>query len=86
MKIVSSGSPVDLILLDVMMPEMDGFEVARQLKSDPKFSLIPIIFLTAQSDVHSFIQGFELGADDYVTKPFDREVVLRLVQNKLGVE
>ncbi|MBI2418899.1 MAG: response regulator [Ignavibacteriales bacterium] len=83
LNIIYSDTPIDIILLDVMMPELDGFEVARQLKSDPKYSSIPIIFLTAQSDIHSFIQGFELGADEYVTKPFDSDAVLHLVRSKL---
>jgi len=86
LKIVHSGVAINLILLDVMMPEMDGFEVARQLKTNPLFASIPIIFLTALSDVHNFIHGFELGAEEYITKPFDSDAVLRLVQNKLNVE
>jgi len=83
LNIVFSGATIDLILLDVVMPEMDGFEVARQLKSNQQYSAIPIIFLTAQTDVQSFIRGFELGADEYITKPFDNEAILKLVKNKL---
>jgi len=84
LNIIFSGAQIDLVLLDVIMPEMDGFEVAGQLKSNEAYSSIPIIFLTAQSDVHSFIQGFELGAQEYITKPFDSKTVLQLVKNSLA--
>ncbi|OGH00376.1 MAG: hypothetical protein A2600_10425 [Candidatus Lambdaproteobacteria bacterium RIFOXYD1_FULL_56_27] len=60
----------DLILLDVMMPGMDGFEVCKALKQDPKTQSIPIIFLTAKSDAESLTKGFEVGGVDYVAKPF----------------
>jgi PAS domain S-box-containing protein len=61
----------DLILLDVMMPELDGFETCRILKSQPETENIPIIFLTAKVDPEDIIKGFELGAVDYITKPFN---------------
>lgn len=60
----------DLILLDVMLPELDGFETCRRLREAPQTKDIPIIFLTAGSDVVDIIMGFELGAVDYVVKPF----------------
>jgi DNA-binding response OmpR family regulator len=59
----------DLILLDIMMPEMDGYEVARRLRSDPTTSEIPIIMFTAKTQVDDKVMGFEAGADDYLTKP-----------------
>jgi len=65
-------SQPDLILLDVMMPEMDGFEVCRQLKQDDQTRLIPVIFITALNDRRSRIRGIEAGGDDFLTKPFDR--------------
>ena len=69
----------DLLLLDVMMPGMSGFELAKQLKADKQTSDIPIIFLTAKDAEDDTLQGFGLGADDYVTKPFSvREVVARV--------
>ncbi len=61
----------DLILLDVMMPDLDGFEVCRRLRADPQLSQIPIIIVTALDDRDSRLQGLEAGADDFVTKPFD---------------
>jgi diguanylate cyclase (GGDEF)-like protein len=61
----------DLILLDIMMPDMDGFEVCRRIKENPDSREIPIIFLTAKNDPDSIVEGFELGAMDYLTKPFN---------------
>lgn len=60
----------DLILLDIMMPEMDGFAVCRELKADPDSADIPVIFITARTDTEDLLQGFQLGAVDYITKPF----------------
>lgn len=69
----------DLILLDVMMPDMSGYEVCELLKKNPLTADIPIIFLTAKSDIDDIVKGFELGAVDYITKPFNiREVVVRI--------
>ncbi len=61
----------DLVLLDVMMPRLDGFEVCRRIKADPTMADIPVIMVTALSDVDDLVRGFEAGADDFVTKPFD---------------
>jgi two-component system, sensor histidine kinase and response regulator len=69
----------DLVLLDVLMPEMDGYEVCRQLKRNPATKDIPVIFLTAITDLDAIIKAFELGAVDYVTKPFNAtELVTRV--------
>ncbi len=69
----------DLLILDVMMPGMSGFELAEKLKSEPRTSKLPIIFLTAKDTEDDTLRGFGLGADDYVTKPFSvREVVARV--------
>lgn len=62
----------DLILLDVMMPDMDGFEVCRRLRADTALAEVPVIMVTALDDHHSRLQGLEAGADDFVTKPFNR--------------
>lgn len=78
LKKARSGSP-NLILLDLMLPEMDGLEVCKLLRRDPATSGIPIIMLTAKAAEIDRVLGLELGADDYVTKPFSpRELVLRV--------
>lgn len=72
-------NPPDLILLDLMLPEVDGLIVCRLLKNDPRTKKIPIVMLTAKADEQDRVTGLELGADDYITKPFSpREVVLRI--------
>lgn len=69
----------DLILLDVSMPDMDGFEVCEQIKAIPMFADIPIIFLTGKTEKKDIIRGFEIGGQDYVTKPFnDKELLARI--------
>ncbi|HLO47759.1 MAG TPA: response regulator [Kamptonema sp.] len=70
----------DLILLDVMMPEIDGFETCRRLQADPETKQVPIIFMTALSDTANKVEGFQLGAVDYITKPFQQEEVLARVK------
>jgi CheY-like chemotaxis protein len=76
----------DMILLDVMMPEMDGFEVITHLKSNPATRNIPVIFLTAKAEAENIVKGFELGAVDYVTKPFNAEVLLARVNTHIGIK
>ena len=73
----------DLVLLDVMMPEMDGYETLRQIKKMPESEDLPVIFLTAKSDSSSEEEGLSLGAVDYITKPFSPKLVLLRVQNQL---
>ena len=74
----------DLILCDIMMPEMDGYDVLYYLSIDSKTSTIPFIFLTAKSDAHDFRKGMELGADDYLTKPFDEIDLIKSVERRLS--
>ena len=81
---VKSEHP-DLILLDVMMPDMDGFEVAGRLKVEPEQAEIPIIFLTALNDSASVVKGFQLGANDFISKPFRREELLIRVEHQLSL-
>lgn len=78
--------PPDLILLDVMMPEIDGFEVCRRLKADPETSSIPVIFLTASVEAEQVVKGFEFGAVDYVTKPFNSAELLARVRTHLELK
>ena len=66
----------DLILLDVMMPEIDGFQLCEQLKSSSEYNDIPIIFLTAKQDTESIVKGFKIGGIDYITKPFNQEELI----------
>ncbi|MFQ5449374.1 MAG: response regulator [Nitrospinaceae bacterium] len=73
----------DLILLDIMMPEMDGFETCKKLKENPDTQNIPIIFLSAKSALEDIVQGFRVGGNDYITKPFHKEEVLARVQTHL---
>ncbi len=74
-----ASHPFDLLLLDVMMPRLSGFELAERLKADEQTAQLPIIFLTAKDTEEDTLAGFRLGADDYVTKPFSvREVVARV--------
>ena len=74
-----NAAKFSLILLDLMLPDGSGLDLCRELKSDPKKNLIPIIILTAKDDEVDKVVGFELGADDYVTKPFSvRELILRV--------
>lgn len=75
-----------LILLDVMMPGMDGYEVARQLKADAKTRAIPIIFITAKNDPADILRGFEAGCVDYIIKPFQREEVCARVNTHLNLQ
>jgi class 3 adenylate cyclase len=76
----------DLILLDVMMPEMDGFETCRRLKADEATRGIPVIFLTARAETADLVQGFELGAVDYVAKPFNAHELLARVSTHLTLD
>ncbi len=70
----------DLILLDIMMPEIDGYETCRQLKANPQTQDIPVIFMTALSDTANKVEGFQVGAVDYITKPFQQEEVISRVR------
>ncbi|MDM8540913.1 sigma 54-interacting transcriptional regulator [Desulfococcaceae bacterium HSG9] len=82
----TASKPFDLILLDIMMPEMDGFEVCRRLKADPDTRSIPVIFLTAIKANKKIIQGFATGAVDYITRPFDSQIVLARVKLHLELK
>jgi len=73
----------DLILLDIMLPGMDGLEVCRRMKSNPDAAHIPIIMLTAKSDESDMVVGLEMGADDYVAKPFSNKVLMARIKAAL---
>ncbi|MFA5276335.1 MAG: response regulator, partial [Candidatus Omnitrophota bacterium] len=76
---ISEQENPDLIILDIMLPRIDGWEVCRRLRQNPHTTHIPIIILSALSEVNDKLKGFDLGIDDYVTKPFSpRELVVRV--------
>ena len=83
LKIARSDNPPDLILLDIIMPEMDGFEVCRKLREDAEGAMIPVIFLTAKVMTADEKMGFELGAVDYIRKPVDPEIVKTRIKSHL---
>jgi signal transduction histidine kinase len=76
----------DIILLDIMMPGMDGFDTCRRLKEDPDTRDVPIIFMTALSDTEDKVKGFDLGAVDYITKPFSQKEVLARLNTQLTIQ
>lgn len=76
----------DLILLDIMMDDMDGYEICRRLKENPKTAGIPVIFLTARVRVEDKVKGFRLGAVDYITKPFEEAEVVARVRTHLNLK
>ncbi|MBO9716071.1 MAG: two-component system response regulator [Pseudoxanthomonas sp.] len=80
---IATESPPDLVLLDIMMPGMDGYEVCRILKAEPRTRDVPIIFLTAKAEVEDEKMGLELGAVDYLTKPISPPIALARVRNHL---
>ncbi len=83
--IAAADPPPDLVLLDIMMPGMDGYEVCRRLKADPTTRDIPVIFLTAKREVEDEQRGLDLGAVDYLTKPVSPPIVLARVRNHLAL-
>ena len=86
LKIAGAENPPDLILLDIMMPGIDGYEVCRQLKANPATRDIPVIFLTAKTEVEDEKMGFELGAVDYITKPVSPPILMARVHTQLALK
>ena len=85
LKVAAESNP-DLILLDIMMPEMNGYEVCRRLKEDGALKDIPVIFVTALSEEENERQGLDLGAVDYIAKPFNPGIVRLRVKNQLELK
>ena len=81
-----ASNPVDLILLDVMMPGMDGFEVIRKIREDYSYRLIPIILVTALREAEDRVKGIEAGCDDFISKPLDETELLARVSSLLKVK
>lgn len=84
--IARSNNPPDLILLDILMPDMDGYSVCRQLKNDSHASRIPVIFITALDDASDETKGLDLGAVDYISKPFHPEIVKSRIRNHMSLK
>ena len=80
---IAQNNHPDLILLDVMMPDINGFETAEKLKSDPATADIPIIFLTALNAPSDLVKGFQVGANDFLTKPFNKEELVMRVMRQI---
>jgi putative two-component system response regulator len=86
LKVAMTGTPPDIILLDIMMPVMDGYETCRHLKENSETRDIPVIFLTAKAEVEDEMKGFELGAVDYITKPISPPIVMARVHTQLQLK
>jgi diguanylate cyclase (GGDEF)-like protein len=86
LEVAASSPPPDLILLDVMMPGMDGYEVCRRLRDDPRTSAIPVIFVTAKDEAEEEAHGLGLGAVDYITKPFHLPIVRARVRTHVTLK
>jgi len=80
-----AAHPPALVLLDIRMPGIDGFEVCRRLKADPKTRNIPVIFISAANEVEERVEGFRLGAVDYIAKPVQREECLARIKAHLEI-
>lgn len=86
LKIARSDTPPDLVLLDIVMPDMDGYAVCRELKQDPQTSHLPVIFLSALSETEDEAKGLNLGAVDYITKPFHPAIVKSRIRNHVELK
>lgn len=86
LKVVQAGALPDIILLDIMMPVMDGYETCRHLKADAETRDVPVIFLTAKAEIEDEMKGFELGAVDYITKPISPPIVLARLKTHLQLK
>jgi two-component system, sensor histidine kinase and response regulator len=84
-KVLESNN-IDLVLLDVMMPGLDGFEVCRILKEKPETKDIPVIFLTARNETEDIVKGFQSGGVDYITKPFRKEELFARVNSHIQLK
>ena len=80
------ANPPDLILLDVMMPEIDGFEICRRLKAKPELADVPVIFITAKTDIEDEERGFSVGASDFIHKPISAPIVAARVRTHIKIK
>ena len=79
-------NPPDLILLDIMMPKIDGFEICRRLKANPKLSDVPVIFITSKTDIEDEERGFSVGASDFIHKPISAPIVTARVKTHIKIK
>jgi response regulator RpfG family c-di-GMP phosphodiesterase len=86
LRIAASDDPPDIILLDIVMPEIDGFEVCRRLKADPATAAIPVVFVTSKTEIEAEAQGFALGAVDYISKPVSPPILRARVRTHLRLK
>ena len=84
LKIINEDKP-DLVLLDIMMPDISGYDVCRKLKKNDDTKDIPVIFITAMAQTEDLIEGFEVGGTDYVVKPFEEKEVLARIGSQLSL-
>ena len=80
---IDAGPAVDLVLLDVMLPYIDGFELLERLRSNPKWKKVPVIILTSRTREHDAVRALGLGADDYLTKPFSPAELIARIRRRL---
>src|ERR1019366_1027510 len=80
------ANPPDLILLDVMMPKIDGYEICRRLKANPKLSDVPVIFITSKTDIEDEERGFSVGASDFIHKPISAPIVTARVKTHIKIK
>ncbi len=85
LKLAQQSPQPDLVLLDIIMQDMDGYEVCRRLKDDPATHDIPVVFLTVKRDVDDEVRGFNLGAVDYITKPISPPIVRARVRTQIEI-
>ncbi len=86
LEIIESDASIDLILLDIMMPDVDGYEVCKQIKANPSSNKIPVIFLTALNESSDETKGFKAGGADFITKPFNADVVMARIRTHLELQ
>ena len=77
-------NPPDLVITDIMMPQVDGYQFLKQLREDPRFKAMPVVFLTARGMTKDRIQGYNAGCDAYLAKPFDPDELVAIIENLLG--
>ena len=82
---IARNNEVDVILLDLMMPEMDGFQVCQELKQDPRTAEIPIILVTARDDIEARAEGIRLGVSEFLPKPFSRRQLVARINSQLNI-